>query len=250
MEFVTSAKTVTRILLVTVLLLTFAGILAKGLRWMFGNEGLMSFLGLFYLGEEAAIPTWYSSFTLLLSSVLLATIAVAKRRQRDRYTRHWLGLSIVFLLLSMDEVVQVHEKLRGAGIQSLLSNLLGVDPSGFAHSIWVVPAAALVLVFVLAYLRFLVGLPRETRRLFLLGGTLFVLGAMGFELLGGRVVAGYGGIETWANVGAAPKIIFATLTSIEEFFEMLGIVVFVYALLSYISSHMKGLTVRVGIDDD
>src|SRR5687768_1231379 len=53
MAFVTSAKTVTRILLVTVLLLTFAGILAKGLRWMFGNEGLMSFLGLFYLGEEA-----------------------------------------------------------------------------------------------------------------------------------------------------------------------------------------------------
>jgi len=249
MVLVTSAKSVTRVLIVTVLFLTFAGLGAKALRWVWGDEGLLSLLSLFYVGKEAAIPTWYSSFALLLSSVLLAIIAVAKRKQRNRYTRHWLGLSIVFLFLSMDEVVQVHETLGGAEVQTFLSGFLGLDAGGLAHSLWVVPGAVLVLIFVLAYLRFLVGLPRETRRLFLVGGGLFVLGALGFETLSGLVVAGYGGIETWANAGAVPKIIFATLTSVEEFLEMLGIVVFIYALLSYISSHMKGLTVRVGIDD-
>jgi hypothetical protein len=249
MVFATSARTVTRVLIAAVLFLSFAGLAAKGLRWMWGDEGLLAFLSLFYVGKEAAIPTWYSSFALLLSSGLLATIAVAKRKQGDRYARHWLGLSIVFFLLSMDEVVQVHETLGGPEVQRFLSDTLGLDAGGLAHSLWVIPGAAMVLVFVLAYVRFLVGLPRQTRRLFLVGGTLFVVGALGFEALGGLVVSGNGGIGDWSSVGAVPKMLYATLTSIEEFLEMMGVVVFIYALLSYISTHMKGLTVRVGADD-
>jgi hypothetical protein len=249
MVFATSARTVTRVLIGAVLFLTFAGLASKGLRWMWGDEGLLAFLSLFYVGKEAAIPTWYSSFTLLLSSGLLAMIAVAKRQQGESYARHWLGLSIIFFFLSMDEVVQVHETLGGAEVQTFLSDSLGLDAGGLAHSLWVIPGAALVLVFVLAYVRFLVGLPRQTRRLFVLGGTLFVLGALGFEAISGLLVSDYGGIENWSNKGAVPKILFAALTSIEELLEMLGVVVFIYALLSYMGAHMKGLTVRVGIDD-
>jgi hypothetical protein len=250
MLFATSAKTVTRVLIVIVLFLTLAGLGAKFLRWILGDEGLLQLLTLFYVNEEAAIPTWYSSSTLLLSSVLLAVIAVAKRRNHDRYTLHWLGLSIIFLFLSMDEVIQVHEALGGAEIQPLLSNFLGLTPSGFIYHIWVVPGAAVVLVFVLAYLRFLIRLPQETRRLFLVAGTLFVLGALGLEILTARIIYEFGGIESWReNAGAIPQIIAGIITSIEELLEMLGIVVFVYALLSYIRSYMKGLTIRVGVDD-
>jgi hypothetical protein len=36
----------------------------------------------------------------------------------------------------------------------------------------------------------------------------------------------------------------------EEFLEMLGIVIFIYTLLSYISSYMKGVSLRVKFIDD
>jgi hypothetical protein len=249
MLFVTSAKSVIRVLIAIVLFLTLAGLGVRFIKYILGDEGLLSLLRLFDVGEEASIPTWYSSFTLLLSSVLLAVIAAAKRERRDRYTLHWLGLSVIFLFLSMDEVLRAHEALGGQEIQPLLSRFLGFSPSGFIYFFWVVPGAAFVLVFVLAYLRFLVRLPKQTRRLFLVAGTLFVLGALGFEMLSARIASEYDK-ETWQNLGGIPKIIVGIQTSIEEFLEMLGASVFVYALLSYMGSYMKELTIRIRIDDD
>jgi hypothetical protein len=254
MVFITSAKTVFRVLIAVVLFLTLAGLGAKGLRWIWNGDGLASFLSLFYAGEEASIPTWYQSFTLLLSAGLLAIIAVATRKQGGQYARHWLGLSIIFWFLSMDEVIQVHERLGrpNSGVEPILSNYLGLTPSGWTYHIWAVPGAAFALIFVLAFLRFLVRLPKETRRLFLVAGTIYVLGALGFETLGGKFVSEFGGFGNWGNVGAIPKIIAYTLTSIEEFLEMLGVAVFVYALLSYITSYMnmRELTIGFRLDDE
>ena len=41
---------------------------------------------------------------------------------------------------------------------------------------------------------------------------------------------------------------YAMIATVEEFFEMQGIVVFIYALMSYMSSDLK--EVRVRIDDN
>jgi hypothetical protein len=244
MMFTTSARTVTRVLSVIVLFLTLAGLGAKGLRGFLGDEGLLSLLTLFYPGEEATIITWYSSFTLLLSSVLIAIIAVVKRKRGERYSLHWLGLSIIFLFMSMDEVIQLHEALGRPAIQSLLSDSLGLTPTGFIYHFWVVPGAAFVLIFALAYVRFLFRLPKRTRRLFLVAGTLFVLGALGLETLHAGWVSAFGGAENLGNAGEMPKIIAAVLVSIEEFLEMSGIVVFIYALLAYIGTYV-GTNVQV-----
>ena len=49
-------------------------------------------------------------------------------------------------------------------------------------------------------------------------------------------------------MGGLPKIAVGMLGSLEELLEMLGIVVFIYALLSYMSSHLPGVTVRFRTD--
>jgi hypothetical protein len=46
------------------------------------------------------------------------------------------------------------------------------------------------------------------------------------------------------------NITYVLLATIEELFEMLGIVVFIYALLSYLTSYMKGVVFQVNILDD
>lgn len=180
---------------------------------------------LFDVNTELNVPTWYSSAMLLLCSLLLAVIAVARHQERRRYVAHWRGLAIIFLLLSIDEVASLHERtiprLRAA-----------LNATGFLYSTWVVLGAAFVLCVLLLYLRFLGHLPQKTRRLFLLAGSVYVGGAIGVELLHGYWLDFYG-----------KDMVYDLIASVEEMLEMLGIVTFIYALLSYIRAHLPELQV-------
>ena len=92
-----------------------------------------------------------------------------------------------------------------------------------------------MVVFVFAYLRFLFGLPARTRRLFLVAGSLYVGGAIGIELVGGRHAYLYG----TQNMG------YEMIVTFEEFLEMMGIVVFIYALMSYMAEHLNEIRVFI-----
>jgi len=153
---------------------------------------------------------------------MLFLIASIRKRAGDRYALHWRVLSIIFLYLSVDEAASIHELAIGP-LRSALNT------SGIFYFAWVIPAAALVLLFVLAYLRFLAHLPGKTRRLFLLAGIIYVSGALGMELVGGYQTDFYG----------RENMVYALIANTEEFFEMMGVVVFIYALLSYMSLQMK-----------
>ena len=63
----------------------------------------------FTLYHEGKIPTFYSTFALLLSSALIGIIAFAKKREGAPYRLHWKAMSVIFLYLSMDEAAQLHE---------------------------------------------------------------------------------------------------------------------------------------------
>lgn len=192
------------------------------------------FASLFDVNGEVNIPALYSASALLLCSIFLTTIACAKKVAGDRYVRHWGALSIIFLYLSLEELISIHERM----IEPLRTAL---STSGFLYFAWVIPGAAFVLICLLAFLQFLTHLSAKTRRLFLIAGTLFVGGALGMEMVGGYHWYHYGGQNTMYDI---------LVVTIEEFLEMLGIVVFIYALLSYISSYMKGVSLRVHIIDD
>ena len=242
------AKTIGRALITAVLLINIASLAARVARYAWGYEGLLKPLRLFDAGEENTIPTWFSSSQLLLCSFLLAAIALAHKRSGGRYRRHWGILSLIFVLLSVDEVASMHESLD-AELERLLAATTGFDPGGPISSFWVVPAAAFTLVVLLAYLGFIAHLPRTTRRLFLLAGALFVLGALGMEMLEAQVVFASGDEAGFESARGLAKIAVGLLTSAEETFEMLGVTVFVYALLGYIGSCVGDIIVRVRIDE-
>jgi hypothetical protein len=171
---------------------------------------------------------------------------------------HWGVLSIILLLLSLDEVASIHEAI-GAQLERLLHNITGFNASGAISFFWVVPGAVFVFIVLLAYVRFLAHLPQTTRRWFLFAGALFVLGALGVEMLTAQVVSSSGSIADWVasssggivdrgSASAVPTILKGLQTSVEEMFEMLGLTAFVYALLAYISSYVEGINVSVRID--
>ena len=69
---------------------------------------------LFDLNQEANIPTWFSSMQLLMVGLLLGVFAHAKYDWRQRSASLGLvALSLLFVLLSLDEVACLHENLGG-----------------------------------------------------------------------------------------------------------------------------------------
>ena len=71
--------------------------------------------------------------------------------------------------------------------------------------------------------------------MFLISGSIFVLGAIGFELLGGRQADLYG----------TNNVLYSIITTSEELLEMLGIAIFIYTLLTYIVNQFEALVLTV-----
>jgi hypothetical protein len=172
---------------------------------------------------EQSVPAWFSSSMLLLCSMLLASIAYSTRQLGGRYTLHWGILSLIFILLSLDESIVLHEHTSEL---SFVPNLI----SGVHYTRdWVFVYAPLVVIFVFAYTRFLFNLPIQIRLLFIAAGALYVSGAFTMEIVGMYVVHHHGGLRT---------AVYDVQATLEEFLEMSGISLFLYALL--LKCHLIG----------
>jgi hypothetical protein len=179
-----------------------------------GEHGV--FIRMFDINRESNVPTWFSSVELLLGAAGLAWIAHGCRALGRPFARHWGFLALVFAFLSMDEVAMVHDTISGMITAR-------IDTGGVLRYAWVVPYGVAVLALGACYLRFFWHLPLRSRALFALAATLYVGGALGFEMISG-----------WWESHHAGGVASLTLTSIEETGEMLGSATFVYAVSDYV----------------
>ncbi len=81
-----------------------------------------------------------------------------------------------------------------------------------------------VVIFALAYLKFLLNLPPRIRDLFIIAGLTYVSGALLIEAISAD--------QWYLNDGTS--LLYSSIGSLEELCEMLGGVVFIYALLLHI----------------
>jgi hypothetical protein len=210
----------------TLLLLSTCGQVSK---YYLGHPRLMGLVDAFYVDLEANVPAWFSSVLLGMAAALLTVIACIKLQQWAPYALHWGALAILFLALSADEIAGFHE--------------LPIDPMrrafntrGLLYYGWVVPGALFVLGVGAAMIGFLRHLPRDTRRRMMLAGCVYVGGALGVEMLSGAQ----------ADAAGEENFTYALIVTLEEALEMLGIVLFLYAIIDHIHQHLGGLQVVVG----
>ncbi|HEX2188969.1 MAG TPA: hypothetical protein VHG51_08740 [Longimicrobiaceae bacterium] len=216
-SFTLEPRRVVQAMVAAVALLVAGSLAGQVLRLAFGYDHLFGFVPLFYVDREANLPAWYSSMTLLFCGVVLGSIASDARREGRPHPRLWAGLAAVFCLLSVDEAAGMHELVGSA--------LLGVVPAqGVLFYAWVLPGGLFVVGMAAVYFRFLLRLPARTRALVVAAAGCFVFGALGMEMATGYYVTLY---DTKRSVG------YLLLAHGEELLEMVGIVVFVYALLDY-----------------
>ena len=226
-----SAKRVLKILLCIVATLIITGTTASFITHKVAptpEHKLAKLMNRFDINHEPSIPAWYSSCALLTSSALLVLTGLAKMHGRDRFFKHWLMMGVLFLGLSVDEAARFHEMIHIVIISQ-------IEVHGIFYFPWVVPALVFVGIVGVCYIPFLTKIDRRTAKLFLAAGAVYVMGAVGMEIIAGPLAEKYGLFST-------PHMI---CEAIEETLEMLGIVIFIYALLDHLERCVKPIRFQV-----
>jgi hypothetical protein len=206
LNFNLDARRTGRFLVTVMLVLLAAHVLAMQANFNDGL-GLKEALGfeywqvaIFDLDEEESFGTWFSSANLLFASLLFFYQARLRRRQLDRMHYWWFALGIGFCLMSVDEVVGMHE----------LINTI------FDESVWAGLSLGLVAGAFLGFIPFLWHYRWRTSGLFIFAGILFTGGAVGVEQLSGSDVN---------------SLQYNMLTCLEEGLEMSGVILAIYTVL-------------------
>lgn len=196
--------------------------------WVYWEDVIPSLaweeVSIFDLDTEESIGTWFSAVLLLMAGRFLWLQRGALRRHGERDVLGWTVLAVGFHILSLDEVAGMHEYLN----QMLKSNDTGIRWTAIGG-----PAAALVG---LAYVPWLLRLPARTRAFFIVGGVLYLGGAVLVE----RATDVY---EDWGKLNTYEYHLWIAL---EEGLEMVGVIVFLRGLLGHMAGGSRAATVDVG----
>lgn len=224
----TSAATASKAIWVASAVVIAAGVGRELAAYLSGTPTSAYGLRLLRLDAENTLPVWYSSTQLIACALLLFLQALQARAERSKQQAGWLLLAFGFIYLSMDETASIHE--------ILIDKLKLVFYTGGVFTFgWVLVAIPAVIVVLLMLSRFILRLPRGTRILFLVSGTIYVFGAVGLEMMGAPIFEARG-VD-------APDYVAVVVT--EETLEIVGISLFLTALLLHARREAQSWLLRV-----
>ncbi len=212
-----------RILIGISIFLLLAHIAAMFSTYALEKDHLLGLVPLFDFDMEKNVPTLFSVCLLLVNSALFAAVWNAGRRNKMS-SGSWLFLCAVFLFLSIDELSSVHEHL------SVALNLT-FHATGFFYFVWVVPYGIAVLLIAATVMPTIWRLSKQIRFWFVLSAVVYVSGALGLEMVGGKY---------FETSNTTFDMVYVTITTIEESMEIAGLIILVYALLTLLQHEYGG----------
>ena len=198
------------------------------------DHPVAKFMKRFDLGHEPSLPNWYSSVALLVTSILFTIIASIERTRNSVDRARWVILAILFFILALDEAIMIHEMA-----DKPMRDWLNKD--GLLYFAWVIPYSILVFLLALFFMPFMLRLDFRTRCLLIASAIMFIVGAIGIELVEGLIVTEYG-VE-----GGFVSMRLTIAQVIEEALEMLAVVLCIYALLDYLQRHIGALVFNIPV---
>ena len=106
------------------------------------------------------------------------------------------------------------------------------DVGPWLYQSWVIPAMIIVGFIGVIYARFWWKLPSYTKLYIFLGSFIYITGAIGVESIGGFVLTTQG-LNDW----------YVQLAHIEEFLEMMGLIIILYSVVEYARRELKSMTI-------
>ncbi len=194
---------------VTVAALCAASLTAHAIERLAGDSRAATSLRLILdVDDERNVPTWFSSALLLLVAASLWRIGTAWRGLGRAHAWRWSMLALAALSMSAEEVVGLHER-------TIIPLRTALGTAGPLYYAWVIPGAALAACVGALSLRLILSLDRVDRNRFLCAGGVYLVGAIGFEMIGGVFAPPEGALRSAG---------YLVLTTIEEALEMAGLV--------------------------
>lgn len=219
-----------RILKNAALFLILASTLGQFIRIFTGHERVYGFIPLFYVDQEVNFPSFFSMFILLSASTLLTIIYVLEKKRFSTYVSYWGTLALGFLLMSIDEIISLHERLTWP-----IRKLFGAHHAGVFYNAWVIPGISIVILAGVFFYKFLLHLPVNTRRTFLVSASIYLSGVIGMEMIG----------SIYAEMHGASDLTYLACVTIEESLEMFGVIIFIDGLLEYIADNFTDVLFKI-----
>lgn len=204
--------------------LVIGSMIGQMLKHLSGRPDLYGFVWFFYLDYENNLPSFYASLLLFATAVLLTTISLLERVKSGSISPHWMVLSLGFFFMAADEVLSFHERLNIP-----VRKLLQTEHYGVFYYAWVIPAIIVTFIVVILFYKFLSRLPKKTKIAIIISAVLFLGGAIGFELIGGR----------FAELNGDDNLTYSMIVTVEESLEMAGVITFIWTLLTYMGNRYK-----------
>lgn len=230
MRLVFSIKSIFSMLLIVACLLVAASVAGQIMKYIFGHPTVHGLVYLFNINQEQNIPTLFSVILLMICSILLSLAFYLDHKQAAGLKMYWGTLAAGFIYLAVDEFAELHEKF-GLSVRPFMGEYL----HGFLYYSWVVPALAIVLFISIFYSSFLFKLPKVTRINFIIAAIIYVTGLVGLEMLGGN----------YHEINGSENITYNLISTLEESLEMMGLILFIRALLDYFSAHFSELSIHL-----
>jgi len=164
------------------------------------------------MDRELNIPTLFSTLLLFSISMLMKKLYTTSGKESPR---DWLLLSKIFFFLGLDEAIQIHEIFIIQGFRQYLHPMIG--------STWVIPYGFLAICLAYRYRFFLKQLPRDTSARLVVAGLIYIVGAIGMEIIGSYLIQS--GIIKWQGFS------YGMITGAEETLELLGLIIAIHALI-------------------
>ncbi|MDX1521058.1 MAG: hypothetical protein R3264_05490 [Anaerolineae bacterium] len=203
--------------------LTLLSVLGHAAQFVYGRDSFSEYVRLFNLGGETNIPTWYTSICLFLCGILSGYISAIKKMAETRYALRWAGLSVLFLLLSMDAIAVIHDRT----IETILLGLFNLR--GFFYFPWVILGWLLTGLLTILYYPLLLALPRRVLWLFVVSAGIYITGALVLEMYSAYLM----------DYHVQQILLRGAVATVQETAELTGLVIFIYALLWYIGAYVN-----------
>lgn len=177
--------------------------------------------------NERSLPTYLASALLTICGMLCLWLARVERLPWPG----WTFLAVAFVGAGIDEVATIHEELNFPLAAAL-------ELGGWLRFAWVIVGAAVALIVAAVFLRAFLALPTRVRFGLAAGATLFLLGAVGMELPGGRLSESLG-FESWQYI---------LVSTLEEALEFAGVLVWLRVLVRHMQNIAPDTSFRLNWD--
>jgi hypothetical protein len=215
------------------LLWVFVGLLASFgyvAVWRIQSGGQDGWIApLFDFDREGNFPSWYNSILFVLAAWISWINSKYASRHDRRQSLYWAIVAAVLLILSVDELVALHELLPSVR-----------SSEGLVNFGWVTILGPVAAVFGLSFVPFLLRLPRRVAFCLIASGAVYVTGAVVLEVIGGQIAEKIVLVprsemlpDHWLTI--ARNRFYLLEVALEESFEQCGLILYIYGAMTYLS---------------